>query len=119
MTSDKPREFWLIDGKAYRDENCAKYNNFQKMFITVYPVHVIEISAMEAKDQLLREALETLEFYGKKGHFDWCGLDDYEPENPSGEPLNWESGGGEGSEFNLENGGFARAMASRIKEGLG
>lgn len=55
---------------------------------------------------------EALKFYAKRKHFEWCGSDDYEPENPSGEPLNWESGGAEGSEFNLENGGVARQALS-------
>src|SRR6478736_3766774 len=60
-----------------------------------------KITALEQK---LGEYEETLKFYASCGHFDWCGKDDFAPENPSGEPINIECGGGEGSEFTLENG---------------
>lgn len=72
-------------------------------------VHVIEYSAYQ-------KAIEALKFYAEREHFSYVGNDDNAPENPSGEPINWECGGCENCSFTLENGGFAEATLKELGE---
>lgn len=62
---------------------------------------------------MLDEARVVLEFYGSYNHFEHCSIEG-EPENPSGEPSNWESGEGE---YNVENGGSARQLLEKWGDG--
>lgn len=69
----------------------------------------------EELEDIVRMQDEALEFYAKCRHFTYCGKEDFEPENPSGEPSNIECGGSEGSEFEFENGGFARTARAKVQ----
>ena len=77
--------------------------------------HEATLSQLRAENEKYRKALE---FYALGEHFEYCGLDDHEPETVSGEPENWLCGGAEGSEFQYEDGYVARfALSSPAPKG--
>jgi hypothetical protein len=61
----------------------------------------------------------ALKFYAVGDHFEYVGNDDFAPENPSGEPSNWECGGADGSEFIFENGFIARYALAALEKWFG
>jgi len=60
--SEKYREFYINDGRVFKTEKEAT-NNFGEVYKTIYPIHVIEISAIKSKyDEIsrLKKALELV-----------------------------------------------------------
>jgi hypothetical protein len=100
--------------------NSSVYTLTDKEFETVFNVRdglgiACRRHYPDALDAI-RGAIEALKFYAVGDHFEYGGNDDFAPENPSGEPSNWECGGADGSEFTFENGSIARdALAALAK----
>ena len=56
----------------------------------------------------VKELEKALESYARGDHFQYLGDEDHAPEDVSGEPPNILFGGAEGSEFQFEDGSWAK-----------
>lgn len=54
MTEQKPREFWINDGRVFLTEKEAT-TNFGEVYKTIYPIHLIEYSAITTLEEKVRE----------------------------------------------------------------
>lgn len=65
---------------------------------------------------IIERQQKALEFYGHHKHFEYCGIDSFEPETASGGPVNWLCGGNDDSAFQYEDGSVALQAISDVEQ---
>lgn len=120
-TTDMEKDGCMVDAGG----ECIAVTNDRDYFSTgILPSGCEKNAAFIASSRVLVPALaralgvavKQLEMYGKGQHFEYCGKEEFAPENPSGEPANILCGGADDGEFQYEDGTLASQALAEIEK---